>query len=88
MITLDWGSIRILNERKNTITTKDPDQRNFETADMVQAVGPGSFYVPPLADPQHEMHDGLRDWLELGKDEEWDAQSFDLDAAKAAVATV
>jgi hypothetical protein len=41
-----------------------------------------------LMDPAHEMHDELRDWLELEEGEAWDAQSFDLNAAKAAVSTV
>jgi len=41
-----------------------------------------------LVDPKHEMHDELREWLGLEKGEVWDAQSFDLDPAKAAVSSV
>ena len=32
-----------------------------------------------LADPTHEEYAGMKDWLGMGKDEDWDANSFDLE---------
>lgn len=41
-----------------------------------------------LKNPAHDMHDELREWLGLEKGEAWDAQSFDLEATKAAVSSI
>jgi len=32
-----------------------------------------------LADPKHEEHQDMKEWLGLDEDEDWDANSFDLD---------
>lgn len=41
-----------------------------------------------LADPKHEMHEEMLDWLGLEKGEDWYANSFDLETAKSHVATI
>lgn len=41
-----------------------------------------------LADPKHEMHDEMRDWLGLEADDSWDPTSFNLAFAKSEVASV
>ncbi|MCE7057711.1 plasmid pRiA4b ORF-3 family protein [Algoriphagus sp. AGSA1] len=41
-----------------------------------------------LADPKHEMHDEMLEWLGLEKGEDWDTLFFDMEYSKATVATV
>lgn len=32
-----------------------------------------------LADPKHEEHEDMKEWLGMDEDEDWDANSFDID---------
>ena len=41
-----------------------------------------------LADPKHEMHEEMREWLGFEKGENWDTNSFDLETAKVTVSTI
>ncbi len=41
-----------------------------------------------LADPKHEMHEEMREWLGLEKGANWDTNSFDLETAKVTVSTL
>ena len=36
-----------------------------------------------LADPSHDDHDRMLDWLGLERPEQWDATTFDVDAINA-----
>ncbi|WP_154858670.1 plasmid pRiA4b ORF-3 family protein [Cyclobacterium xiamenense] len=41
-----------------------------------------------LADPKHEMHEEMREWLGLETVENWDPNFFDLETSKVTVSTV
>ncbi len=41
-----------------------------------------------LTNPDHPNHEEMKEWLEIEEDEQWNAEDFDIEAAKEAVSDV